>query len=235
MSIMHWFDISVIALLLLSTAYSFLRGLTKELFSFFAYLIAFILAHRYYSLISERISGFIQNDIMADVVSFGFIFIFSAFLVGMVGNFFRRLIYKAKTLNFLDRAAGGVIGLIKGALIIAVIMIPVGLFPISKKKVQNSKLAPYILDFSRELSKASFSDKNILKKMQNKIKFPDMKGKLKMGLNVLKERLKEENKDSKSAVVKERGKRKDKVKGPLLDDITEEDKKKLEKLIDDNL
>lgn len=234
MSIMHWFDISVTVLLFLSTAYSFLRGLTKELFSFFAYFIAFILAHRYYSLISGHISDFIQNPTMADVVSFGFIFIFSSFIVSLVGNFFRKLLYKAKTLNLMDRIFGGVLGSVKGILIIAVIMIPIGLFPFAKKKVEKSKLAPYILHFSRELSKASFSDNNILKNIQNKIDLQDMRDKIKMGLEVLKGSLKEKENGQNSAG-NEKKKQNDKSKNSILDNISEEDKKKLQKIIEDNL
>lgn len=231
---MHWFDISVTVLLFLSTAYSFLRGLTKELFSFFAYFIAFILAHRYYSLISDRISDFIQNPTMADVVSFGFIFIFSSFIVTLVGNYFRKLLYKAKTLNLMDRFFGGVLGLVKGILIIAVIMIPIGLFPFAKKKVEKSKLAPYILNFSRELSKASFSENNILKSIQSKIDLQGMGGKVKMGLEVLKGVLKE-NGSAQNSAGEEKNKQNDKAKNSILDNISEEDKKKLQKIIEDNL
>lgn len=221
---MHWFDISVIILLVLSTLYSLIRGLTKELFSLASLVIGFILAHRYYSLISIRISGFIPNEIVADLLSFGFIFIFSVLIVSQTGKIIRKLLYNAKALTFLDRVAGGFLGLIKGALIIAVIMVPIGIIPFAKKEIlSKSKLAPYFLSLSRELSKASFSDQNILEKIQNKIKSIEMKIKLKQGFDALMGDL--EDKDSKG----------DKNKNSILDSITEEDKKKLKEIIEKNL
>lgn len=227
---MHWFDVSVIVLLLVSTIYSLIRGLIKEFFSLAAFIIAFILAHRYYSLISTHISGFIANNIVSDLLSFGFIFILSVLTISQIGKFVRKLIYKAKTLSFTDRVAGGFLGLAKGLLIIMVIMIPIGLIPSAKKEILfKSKLAPHILNFSKELSKISFSDNNILKSFQNKIKLPELSDKLKIGLEALKGSSRDRDGGKKGV------EHPNKNNVPFSDNITEEDKEKLRKLIDKNL
>jgi len=246
---MHWFDISIIVVLAASTVYSLIRGLTKELFSLIAFTIAFILAHRYYALISSMILGFISSNIVADLLSFGFIFIFSALIVSQIGKLVRKLLYETKTLTITDRVGGGLLGLIKGILIIAVIMIPIGLIPFAKKTIlSKSKLASFILNISRQLSKASFSDENILdnvqtkimKNMQDKLKIPEMKGKIKTRLDAIVGSLKDRERDSELG--KDNGKSKDRAaksarekdKGDdnVSDEITEEDKKKLKKLLD---
>lgn len=254
---MHWFDISVIVLLIVSTLYSLVRGLIKELFSLSAFIIAYILSHRYYSLISSMISDFVSNKVVADLLAFGFIFIFTGLIVTQIGKLVRNLLYETKILTFTDRVGGGLLGLIKGLLIIAVIMIPVGLIPFAKKEIlEKSKLAPHILNISRELSKVSFSDKNILenvqskirkgmesklmKKMQDKLKLPDMKDKITMGLNAITESLKDREKEGdKKGIISKRGKesakKTDKGNDNVSDKITEEDKKKLKILIDKNL
>lgn len=221
---MHWFDISVIVLLVLSTLYSLIRGLIKEVFSLGALIIAFILAHRYYSLISIRISGFIPNDVIADLLSFGFIFIFSALIINQIGNLTRKLLHSAKTLSFMDRLAGSFIGLIKGLLIVAVIMIPISIIPYAKKEMlSDSKLVPLFLKYSRMLSKISLSDPNILENWKYKMKLFEMKEKLKLGIDALKGSL------------EYKGGKKGKDKNSIFDNITEEDKKKLKELIDKNL
>ncbi len=234
---MHWFDVSVIVLLFLSTAYSVTRGLTKEIFSIVAFASAFILAHRYYSLISIRISGFISNSVVADLLSFGFIFFFSVLIISQVGKFVRNLLYHAKALSLIDRAAGGILGLAKGILIIAVIMIPIGLIPLAKREILfKAKFAPYILEISRELSKISFSDKSILKDIQSKIKLLDIQDQLKIGIKALQENIdsiKSGSKTSKDPVGKN-DMRQNKNQNPSHDNITKEDKEKLKKIIDEN-
>ncbi|MEE9165576.1 MAG: CvpA family protein, partial [Nitrospinota bacterium] len=203
---MHWFDICVIVFLIASTVYSLIRGLIKELFSLASIIFAFILAHRYYSLISTQISDFVSNKVVTDLLSFGFIFIFSALIISQIGKLVRKLLYETKTLTVTDRIGGSLLGLIKGILIITVIMIPIGLIPYAKKEIiSKAKLAPYILNISRELSKASFSDHNILenvqskfmkdmKNMQDKLKLPDMKDKIKTGLDTITGSLKDREK-----------------------------------------
>jgi hypothetical protein len=152
---------------------------------------------------------------------------------------------------------GGLLGLIKGILIITVIMIPIGLIPSAKKAiVSESKLAPFILNISREISKVSFSDKNILenaqtrimKEMKNKLldniedklKLPDMKNKIKNGLDAITGSLKEIDKEGDEAKnkVKDPGSKNKKEtakgneKNNVSDKITDEDKEKLKILID---
>ncbi len=249
---MHWFDISVIVLLITSTVYSLVRGLIKELFSLASIIFAFILAHRYYSLISTQISDFVSNKVAADLLSFGFIFIFSALIISQIGKLVRKLLYETKTLTVTDRIGGSLLGLIKGILIITVIMIPIGLIPYAKKEIiAKAKLAPYILNISRELSKVSFSDKNILenmqskfmknmKNMQDKLKLPDVKDKIKTGLDTIAGSLKDREKDGNkkervSKSNKESSKKHDKNNDKTSENITEEAKKILDTLIDKNL
>lgn len=254
---MHWFDISVIVLLIASTVYSLIRGLIKELFSLASIIFAFILSHRYYSLISTQISDFVSNKMVADLLSFGFIFIFSALIISQIGQLVRKLLYETKTLTVTDRIGGSLLGLVKGILIIAVIMIPIGFVPYAKKEIiAKSKLAPYILNISRELSKTSFSDKNIMENMQSKVmkdmkkklmenvqdklKLPDMKDKIKTGLDAITGSLedREKNGDKKSRVSKsnkESSNKHDKNNDKISENITEEAKKILDTLIDKNL
>ncbi len=249
---MHWFDISVIVLLITSTLYSLLRGLIKELFSLASIIFAFILAHRYYSFISTQISDFVSNKMAADLLSFGFIFIFTALIIGQIGKLVRNLLYETKTLTVTDRIGGSLLGLIKGILIITVIMIPIGLIPYAKKEIiAKAKSAPYILNLSRELSKVSFSDKNILenvqsklmknmKNMQDKLNLPDVKDKIKTGIDTITGSLKDmgnggDKKDRVDKSKKESSKKHNKKDDKISERITEEAKKNLDSLIDKNL
>jgi hypothetical protein len=136
-------------------------------------------------------------------------------------------------------------------------MIPIGFVPYAKKEIiAKSKLAPYILNISRELSKTSFSDKNIMENMQSKVmkdmkkklmenvqdklKLPDMKDKIKTGLDAITGSLEdsEKNEDKKGRVSKsnkESSNKHDKNNDKISENITEEAKKILDTLIDKNL
>ncbi len=131
-------------------------------------------------------------------------------------------------------------------------MIPIGLIPYAKKEIiAKAKSAPYILNLSQELSKVSFSDKNILenvqsklmknmKNMQDKLNLPDVKDKIKTGIDTITGSLKDmgnggDKKDRVDKSKKESSKKHNKKDDKISERITEEAKKNLDSLIDKNL
>jgi hypothetical protein len=133
--------------------------------------------------------------------------------------------------------AGGILGLAKGILIIAVIMIPIGLVPLAKREILlKAKFAPYILEISRELSKISFSDKSIFNGIKSQIKISDIQNQLRIGIKALKgniDSIKNGSKTSKNPVDRNDIPQ-NKSQKPLHDNITKQDKEKLEKIIHEN-
>ena len=224
---MNWIDISIIVLLGISVLYSLLRGFIKELFSLAAIIIGVFVASQFYQHLSNYLFRFIRNSIVTDIIGFVIIFIVIAILVSFIGRFVRRLLRKGKALTFIDRLAGGMLGILKGVLILSLILIPINLFPsLGSEMMLKSKLLPYLIVISRELTKLSFTD--IEKKLGgNPILKEEVKKKLSHGMDSVKKTFLD-----KKEWIKKREKE---VRTLTGEDISENDKAKLDKLLKDNL
>ncbi len=219
---MNWIDIGIIALLGISLVYSLLRGFVKELFSLASIIMGFFMASQFYQYISYYLSGLIRNSIVTDILGFIIIFIVTAILVSYIGKFIRRLLRKGKTLTFIDRLAGGMLGILKGVLILSLILIPINNFPFLRSEMAlRSRLVPYFMAISRELTNFSFSKLSIGKKLEKLEGNTTLKG--------VKDRLSQE-----VELIKKTFKKKE-VLSLIDEDISEDDKTKLEKLLKDSL
>ena len=84
----------------------------------------------------------------------------------------------SKVLSLPDRILGGVLGLFKGLIVIAIIMFPLSLFEDSYKKVtQGSTLAPYFEKIVHIVKQGSY-DSNLMNKIQ-KFSASDVKNRVK--------------------------------------------------------
>ncbi|MBI5182861.1 MAG: CvpA family protein [Nitrospinae bacterium] len=228
---MNLIDIGIIVLLCISMVYSLVRGFIKEVFSFGAIIIGFLMANQFYQDLSYYLSRLIRNSIVKDIVGFAIIFIVTAILISLIGRFMRRLLRKEKTLSIIDRLAGGMIGLLKGVLILSLILIPINIFPFLKTEMASkSRIVPYLMVISKELVRLSFSESDISKKIGGNTIMKDAKRGLSQGVNSIKKGLLDK--------LDRKGWIKKKVKGdissPPNEDISEDDKANLEKLLKEN-
>ena len=100
------------------------------------------------------------------------------FLFGLLGRMIRRFIDGSKVLTLPDRFLGGVVGLGKGLVFIAIIMFPLSLFEDSYKNVtQGSLLTPFFEDMINIVSLKHIETKYMdkipqlpLNDIQNRIK-----------------------------------------------------------------
>jgi membrane protein required for colicin V production len=125
---MNWVDIVVALILLLFFIAGIRKGLIREVSGLVSIIAAFILG----------ITGApIWSDIMVDrlkippsvatLVAFILIFILVFILVRALGNLLFKVV-RATPLDALDRLGGGFIGTVKGALIISLVLVFLGLF-----------------------------------------------------------------------------------------------------------
>ena len=73
----------------------------------------------------------------------------SAVLVAGIAGRIARWAMKESGLSFVDRILGGAIGLLKGSLIVAVVLMSMAAFTPTSKWLENSRLAPYFLVVGR--------------------------------------------------------------------------------------
>jgi membrane protein required for colicin V production len=101
------------------------------------------------------------------------IFIGVMILAGICGKIVRWLMKEAG-LSFVDRFFGGVLGLIRGCLLIAIVLVGMTAFTPTSRWLQNSSLAPYFLVVGRaaiwvapaELRNAFYSGLDYVRKSQ---------------------------------------------------------------------
>ncbi len=159
---MNWIDIIIIILLAVAVGIGFKKGLVQEIVGIIALVIAFFLALKLHlvaaTMLTKMISGLPKH--IAPTVGFVTVFLVVFLAITVVGWILSKII-KATPLDLADKIGGMVIGLVKGALIISVILLLLALAPLPKefnKKLDRSgmirsirKVAPLVYEKSKGL------------------------------------------------------------------------------------
>ena len=150
---MNTADIIIIVILLLGAYSGYKKGLILELISIVAFVLAIVggfkLLHvgmEYVSKVYEGFGNFLP------FVAFLVLFILILIIVNMVGQILKKII-DWTPLGFLDNLAGSLIGIIKGALILSILLWVIsGLhIDIPERFTDNSMLLPFISGFASKV------------------------------------------------------------------------------------
>jgi len=90
----------------------------------------------------------LKNPWLAEILGFLIIFFAIVLLFGLAARV-ARWIMKEAGLSSFDRFLGAVLGLVRGGLMVAVILMGMTAFEPASKLLQNSQLAPYFLVVGR--------------------------------------------------------------------------------------
>jgi len=144
-----WLDIVLAVILAATFIIGLIKGLVKEILGVAAVLIGFIVASRYYMRPAAFFERLVRQPSVAKFL--GFIAIFIAILI--VGALAAFLLSKLMVgpLRFLNHVFGGVVGLIEGILISGVFVFALLVFPVSRRALADSKLAPYCYGLTRAM------------------------------------------------------------------------------------
>lgn len=153
---MSTFDTIVIMTLGVSLLYSIFRGMIKEIFSILSIVIGYVAAVKYNNDAAEYLKPYISTESIARVVGFVGIYLAATLVVGLIGYMVRKLLHKSDALSLVDRLIGGFIGLLKGVILVALVLVPLQWFPdFYKDLTKGSQTAP-------ELEKATLKIKKLL-------------------------------------------------------------------------
>ena len=146
--------------------------MVREIFSLLGYLVGYVLAMDYYEEFATALQSMVSQEIMARVSEFAIVFtvlkilagLFIIFIVkiifGLLGRLIRKSVEGTLAISFLDRIVGGALGGLKGLVIVAIIMFPLGLFSGGYEKVtRGSIIAPYLEKIISLASQESYIDK----------------------------------------------------------------------------
>jgi membrane protein required for colicin V production len=145
MTVADWLIVVVILLNVVTAA---IQGFFAEILSMAGLVIGYILAAWQYERLAAWLMSFLKNEWLADI--FGFLVIFFAILIlfSITGRVMRKLM-KAVGLSGFDRFLGAVLGMLKGGLVVAVVLMGLTAFTPTSKMLENSQLAPYFLVVGR--------------------------------------------------------------------------------------
>jgi len=125
---MAWIDLVIIAVIALSALISLIRGFVKESISLVTWIIAGLLALRYYAPMADLLEPFINSETLRNWVGGGILFV-ATLIVGAIVNFIVSQLVSKTGLSGTDKTLGVVFGGARGVLIVTMIVLLAGLTP----------------------------------------------------------------------------------------------------------
>lgn len=120
------------------------QGFFSEALTMAGLVVGYIVAAWQYRSVAEWLESFFKNPWLAEILGFLIIFFAILLLFGVAARI-ARWVMKEAGLSGFDRFLGAVLGLLKGALMVAVILMGMTAFEPTSKFLANSQLAPYFL------------------------------------------------------------------------------------------
>ena len=141
-------DWAICALVLVNVVTAAMQGFFSEALTLAGLVVGYIAAAWKYRSLAEWFESFLKNPWLAEVLGFLIIFFAILLLFGAAARIARWLM-KESGLSGLDRFLGAVLGLLKGGLMVAVILMGMTAFQPTSTLLRSSQLAPYFLVVGR--------------------------------------------------------------------------------------
>ena len=217
---MTWLDTTVVIIILISTIYSFYRGLVKEFFYFAALIGGYLAANRFYQPVETFIEGLISVNIPGWIV-YLLIFITAVIICIIIGGGLSKVFKVSITLKLVDRIGGAFIGLFKAALVLSLMMLPLYSFSYTRPILEKSITPPYLLKVFKVLK--DVSETGVMAGYKKNIK--SIKKRVNKGLDKVKETASEKKEDIISKVKQEDGEIIDSEEEKLNETLKDEEDK----------
>jgi len=130
---MNSIDIFILAILLISTGISFLRGFVREILSLVAWIGAVWIAISFTPNASVLLASQIMNEAVRVLVAFIGLFLATLIVLSLINHLVGQLVKKTG-FSGTDRMIGVVFGLARGGVIISVIVLVVGVTTLPQEK-----------------------------------------------------------------------------------------------------
>lgn len=239
---MSTFDYAIIFITSICCLFSFYKGMVREIFSLLGYLVGYVLSIDYYEEVTSILQSMLSKEMMVRISEFSIVFTIVKILVAIfifftikfsfdiVGRLIRRSVGGSIAISFPDRIGGGVLGILKGFVIVAIMMFPLSLFRGGYERVtQGSIITPYLEKVFSVASQESFSEKFL--DLTSDMSVDSIQGKLKKmsDLNTITKDIKikkDELLDNIKILTKKE------LKEEAMEKYTEEDKNKLNDILE---
>jgi len=141
-------DWIICLVVLLNVVTAAMQGFFSEALTIAGLVVGYLVAAWQYRSLAEWLEKFFKNDWLAEILGFLIIFFAILLLFGIAARI-ARWVMKESGLSGLDRFLGGLLGLAKGGLMVAVILMGMTAFAPTSRFLEKSQLAPYFLVVGR--------------------------------------------------------------------------------------
>jgi membrane protein required for colicin V production len=135
-------DVVIVLVLLVSVVQAAISGFFQEAFAIAGAVFGYIVAAWQYQRLTAFLSPYISSRWLAEIVAFMLIFTLVMVLAGLLGKTVRWLL-KEVGLSGIDRFLGALLGLVRGSLLVAIVLLGMTAFAPNSRWLQGSSLAPY--------------------------------------------------------------------------------------------
>src|SRR5258708_4264726 len=141
-------DWIILAFLLLSVAMAAWEGFFHEAFGLVGLVVGYLVAAWQYRWLADWFDKYLKQQWLGDITAFLIIFFVVLIIAGILGRLARRLM-KAAGLTAMDRTLGGLLGLLKGSRVVAIVLVAMAAFAPAARWLPGSQLAPYFMVVGR--------------------------------------------------------------------------------------
>ncbi|HEV2697774.1 MAG TPA: CvpA family protein [Terriglobales bacterium] len=145
MNVADWI---ILLALVISVVQAASSGFFQEAFGIAGLVFGYLLAAWQYPRLAGHFAAYISSKWLGEIVAFLAIFFGVMILAGILGKIVRWIVKEAG-LRLIDRFFGGILGLLRGCLLIAIVLVSMTAFTPTSKWLQGSALAPYFLVVGR--------------------------------------------------------------------------------------
>jgi len=145
MSVADWV---ILVVVLVSVVQAASAGFFQEACGIAGLVFGYILAAWQYWRLAGWFSPYLKSPWLGEIAGFLVIFLAVMIVAGIAGRI-ARWIMKEAGLSFLDRLLGAALGLLRGCLLVAVVLMSMASFTPASKWLTGSELAPYFLVVGR--------------------------------------------------------------------------------------
>jgi membrane protein required for colicin V production len=136
------FDLAIVAVILLSTLFAFIRGVVRELIALVSWVVGFAGALAFAPTVGAWIPEIPGYPAVRYLIAFALILIAALVIGALIAGPLARVIHAAG-LGFVDRFLGSIFGVVRGMILILAFVLVAGLTALPRADWwQNSALAP---------------------------------------------------------------------------------------------
>ncbi len=140
----NWADWVIMAVVLLSTLISLVRGFVKEALSLATWVAAFVVARLFHAQAAVYIAPYVETPSLQLLAGFAILF-FGMLLIGSIMNWLIVVLVKATGLSGLDRLLGMGFGFARGLLLLVVALALLRMTPAPQDPwYRQSVLIPHV-------------------------------------------------------------------------------------------